>query len=144
MVKNDICLGGTSKQNTLFYKLYFALKNAQMPAMFRIGPDGCFRLTLKFWLKDFTNRFDLYVVFKYHSLFILPVIPLFSIPLEEGTLIKISLSQIVIGMSHLTRGFSCNFARTRNPFVIDRISFGRVRSEDIQYCHSWKSESTGS
>ena len=40
MIKNDIYLGGGSKQNALFSKKY-ALKNAPMPPMSRIGPDIC-------------------------------------------------------------------------------------------------------
>ena len=37
MVKNDLWLGGASKQNTPFLKT-FAPKNALMPLMSRIGP----------------------------------------------------------------------------------------------------------
>ena len=37
MVKNDICLGGASKQNAFFEKS--APKNAHMPLMSRIGPE---------------------------------------------------------------------------------------------------------
>ena len=36
MVKNDICLGGSSKQNATFLKK-IAAKNAPMPLMPRIG-----------------------------------------------------------------------------------------------------------
>ena len=53
-----------------------------------------------------------------------------------------------IDMSHLARVFSCNFAFIFNlqmykeavtgpGFVVDRIFFGLLRPEDIQYCHSW-------
>ena len=38
MVKNDICLGGTSKQNVSFLKK-FAPKNAHLPLLSKIGPD---------------------------------------------------------------------------------------------------------
>ena len=37
MVKNDICLGGSSKQNAPFLKK-ITPKNAPMPLMSRIGP----------------------------------------------------------------------------------------------------------
>ena len=37
MVKNDICLGGASKQNDPFLK-NISPKNAPMPLMSRIGP----------------------------------------------------------------------------------------------------------
>ena len=63
------------------------------------------------------------------------------------------LTQLTVGtwwidMSHLERVLSCNFGfiytykSTRksslgNLFVVDRIFFGRLRPEDIQYrCHS--------
>ena len=36
MVKNDICLGGASKQDTFFKK--YTPKNAAMPKMSRIDP----------------------------------------------------------------------------------------------------------
>ena len=31
----------------------------------------------------------------------------------------------------------------RNLFVVDRILFGWLRPEDIQYCHSWKLKTAG-
>ena len=37
MVKNHICLGGTNKQNAIFWK-QLAPKNAPMHRMSRIGP----------------------------------------------------------------------------------------------------------
>ena len=43
MVKNDICLGGASKQNALFSKKG-AQKNAPMPSLSRIGPACNFRI----------------------------------------------------------------------------------------------------
>ena len=71
------------------------------------------------------------------------------------------LKQLMIGihdglnmyMSYRARVFSCNFAFISNLFltykcrrkpllgnlfVISRIFFGRLRPEDIKYCHSWK------
>ena len=43
MVKNDICLGGASKQNAVFFRKC-ALKSAPMPPMSRIGPDRNFHV----------------------------------------------------------------------------------------------------
>ena len=53
MVKSDIWLGVTSKQNAPFLKI-FALKNAPMPLMSRIGPGHFKNLARK--------RFKIFIV----------------------------------------------------------------------------------
>ena len=37
MIKNDICLGHTSKQNALFSKIMHIAKNTPMPPMSTVG-----------------------------------------------------------------------------------------------------------
>ena len=57
MVKNDICLGGTSKQNGLFPKKC-APKNVPMPSLSRISParkkDMDLRKVLEIYVRDFS------------------------------------------------------------------------------------------
>ena len=72
------------------------------------------------------------------------LIKTFKTKLWLQRLTQLTVGKWSIDMSHFPRVFSCKFADlfltykcTRKPlFVVDKIFFGRLIPEDIQYCHS--------